>query len=58
MDIAIKINKEHVERIDEQRAKYSLGTRQNLTNTLIRKALDYLEETDYVDLINLGRRGK
>jgi len=54
MHKAIKISENLIERIDDQRNKYALGTRQNLTNTLVRKGLDYLEKNGYEALIKLA----
>lgn len=53
MNVAIKINEELVKNIDANVEKYSLRTRQNLANTLIRKALDFMESAGYEALLNL-----
>jgi len=58
MDRAIKINETLVGRLDAQLHKYSLGTRQNLANTLIRKGLDVMESQGYEELLKLPNQEK
>lgn len=53
MDRAIKINETLVKRMDDQCLKYSLGTRQNVANTLIRKGLEIMESKGYEELLKL-----
>jgi hypothetical protein len=53
MHKATKIEESLVDRIDEQREKFSLDTRQNLTNTLVRKGLDFLENFGYEKLLKI-----
>lgn len=53
MNKAIKIQGDLVERIDAQKEKFSLDTRQNLANTVMRKGLDFLEKFGYEELLKI-----
>ena len=53
MHRAIKIDDKLVIRIDAQCDEFHLGTRQNLTSTLIRKGLDFLETNGYEKLLKI-----
>jgi hypothetical protein len=53
MNKAIKIQGDLVARIDAQKEKFSLDTRQNLANTVMRKGLDFLEKFGYEELLKI-----
>lgn len=47
-----------MERLDTQKEKFSLDTRQNLANTIMRKGLDFLERFGYEKLLKIPSGGK
>ena len=56
MKQAVKIDGDLVERLDAACGQFSISTRQSLTNTIVRKGLDYLLRYGYDALLKLPNR--